>query len=683
MPAVSWAAVKRSSRRLDLRGAVTLPTAAAMAGVFVLAGPVTAASASAAVPGTQPAWATASAARGATAPSGRVTSTVFLAGQNEAGMAAYAQAVSDPNNASYHDYLTTAQYQARFGATAAQVSTVESWLRGAGLTITGSDAQSVTVSGTVAQTEAAYGTTLENYQVGGSVYYAPNANAKVPASVASDVLTISGIDNMPIVAKPSSLLGEESTALVQGVTGVKAAESTGSDGAPFLGPTPCSSYYGQQVDTTDPAFNGSSQNPYAICGYVPSQLRSAYGVSLSGLSGRGVTVAIVDAYGSSTIQADANQYATNHGDKAFKPGQFTESVTPSQWTNEAACEGPGAWAPEETLDVEAVHSMAPNADVHYYGSNSCEDADFLAVFDKIVDTHSADIVSDSWGGVVYSTTGDEPTATIAEYTHDFQQAAIEGISFQFSTGDCGAEDPATGCGANDTSTTPQADFPDSDPWVTAVGGTSLAIGKQGQQLWNTVWGTDASVDTGTSWESLGWIYGGGGGTSAIFPQPFYQKGVVPASLAETLPDGTAAPGKDRVVPDVSMDADPFTGFLIGETQTLPDGTTGYAESDIGGTSLACPLFAGLQADAMQAQGGRPIGFADPAIYAKYSSPAFSDVANSGPGVHAANILPPFEGDPAIAVTFGDDQLLKATRGYDDATGVGTATPLYLLLSYLW
>jgi subtilase family serine protease len=683
MPAVSRAIVNCRSWRPGLRGAVTIPTVAAVAGVLVLAGPVTAASASAAVPGTQPAWATASAARGAASSAEKVASTVFLAGQNEAGMVSYAQDVSDPSNALYHDYLTPAQYQTRFGATAAQVSAVESWLRGAGLTITGTDAESISVSGTVAQTDAAYGTTLDNYQVGGSVYYAPNSNAQIPASVASDVLTISGITNMPIVAKPSGLVGEVSTSLVPGVTGVQATESTGSDGSPFLGPTPCSQYYGQKVDTTDPAFDGNSTNPYAVCGYVPSQLRGAYGVTQSGLTGRGATVAIVDAYGSPTILSDANEYATNHGDKAFKGSQFTESVTPSEWTNEAACEEPSGWAPEETLDVEAVHSMAPNADVHYYGSNSCEDADFLSVFDTILNTHSANIVSDSWGGVVYSSTGNEPTATIAEYTHDFEQGAIEGISFQFSAGDCGAEDPATSCGSNDTSTTPQADFPDSDPWATSVGGTSLAIGKNDQQLWNTVWGTDAWADAGTSWEALGWIYGGGGGTSSVFSEPWYQKGVVPSSLAKTLPDGSTVSSPMRVTPDVSMDADPFTGFLIGETQVLPDGSTGYGESDIGGTSLASPLFAGLQADAIQAQGGRPIGFANPAIYAKYGSPAFSDVANSGPGVHAANILPAFDGDPAIAVTFGDDQLLKATRGYDDATGVGTATPYYLLLSYLW
>jgi subtilase family serine protease len=290
------------------------------------------------------------------------------------------------------------------------------------------------------------------------------------------VLTVSGLDNMPLKMTTSSLVGQVTTSVAKGVTGAEATASKGSDGATFLGPLPCSAYYGQIKDTTDPAFNGATGYPYAICGYVPSQMRGAYGVDETGLTGRGVTVAIVDAYGSFTMLADANQYATNHGDPAFRSGQYVESVTPSQWTDLSTCQGQAGWAGEETLDVEAVHAMAPGAKIHYYGSNSCNDPDFLKVFDTIVDQRSADIVSDSWGGVIYSTTGNESPSAIAEYTHTFQQGAIEGISFQFSSGDCGAEDPSTGCGQNDTSTTPQADFPTSDGWATSVGGTSVAIG---------------------------------------------------------------------------------------------------------------------------------------------------------------------------------------------------------------
>ncbi|HEV2640780.1 MAG TPA: S53 family peptidase [Actinocrinis sp.] len=667
--------------RPGARSAAALPAAMALAGAFALAGPVaSAAAATVAVPGTQPAWATASAQRGAVAAGTPVTTTVYLAGQDQAAMTAYATAVATPGSASYHHYLSAAQFQARFGTTAAQVKAVTAWLQSAGLKVVGSNGQSVTVAGTAAQTEAAYGTRLDDYAVQGKIFRGPTGDAQVPTSVAGSVISVVGLDDAPVTMKPASLVGQESTAAVAGLSKAPAEQSTGADGSTFLGPTPCSAYYGQAVDTTEPAINGSTDNPYTVCGYVPAQVRGAYGVTATGLTGKGVTVAIVDAYGSPTIEADADQYATNHGDKPFGKGQFSQTVTPAQWIDQDECQGAAGWAPEETLDVEAVHAMAPGAKVHYYGANSCNDPDWLSVFKTIVNTHSADLVSDSWGGVVYSTTGNEDPAVEAEYNQVFIQGAIEGIGFNFSSGDCGAEDPATGCGNADTSTTPQADFPTSDPYVTSVGGTSLAIGKNNQQLWNTAWGTDAWVEeTAGTWTDFGWQYGGGGGTSGTFSQPWYQKGVVSKKLAETLPSGTATTSPMRVAPDVSMDADPTTGFLSGMTQSLPDGSIGYGESDIGGTSLACPLFVGLQADAMQGQFGIPVGFANPAIYAAYGSPAYTDVTDSGPGLKAYNMIPQDGPYAPAAFDFGDDQLLKATKGYDDATGVGTPSPWYLLL----
>ncbi len=672
--------VSRISARSGLRAVAAVPTALALAGAFAIVGPVaTASAATISVAGTHPDWAAASADRGAVASTSTVDTTVYFAGKDPAALNAYAAEVSDPSSAAYQKYLTPAQFESRFGATPAQVASVETWLRSSGLTVTAVDSHSVTARGTAAATEKAYGTKLDEFAVKGKDFRAPTANVRVPSAVSSAVLSVTGLSNMPETVKPASLVGQVSTPAVAGVSAAKAKQSTGKDGAVFLGPTACSTYYGQLTDKTDPAFKGKADNPYAVCGYTPSQLQGAYGVAGTGLTGKGVTVAIVDAYGSSTMKADANQYAVNHGGKAFAKGQYTQTVTPSKWTDESGCEGQAGWAPEESLDVESVHSMAPGAKIHYYGANSCNDPDFLADFTSIVDNHSADLVSDSWGGVIYSSTGNEDPSVLAEYTQIFEQGATEGISFNFSAGDCGAEDPSTACGSADTSTTPQADFPTSDVYATSVGGTSLAIGKNNQAEWNTDWGTDAWVLSGKTWQAAGYQYGGGGGTSDSFAQPWYQAGVVPTKLAETLPDGVNVGTKMRVTPDVSMDADPTTGFLFGMTQALPDGSTGYAESDIGGTSLACPLFVGLQADAMQSQGGRPIGFANPAIYRSAGTPAITDVTATSAGAKAVNTLPAYDGYPAIVFNFGDDGLLKAGKGYDDATGIGTPSPAYLWL----
>jgi subtilase family serine protease len=272
---------------------------------------------------------------------------------------------------------------------------------------------------------------------------------------------------------------------------------------------------------------------------------------------------------------------------------------------------------------------------------------------------------------------------MAEYTAIFEQAATEGIEVAFSAGDCGDEDPSTACGANDTSTTPQADFPTSDPWVTSVGGTSVFIGARNRYDGATVWGDDAYVLASGSWESVGWQYGGGGGTSQVYPQPLNQRGSVPTTLAETLPDGSSVAQPMRVAPDVAMDADPFTGFLFGMTQVLPDGSAGYAESDIGGTSLASPLFAGLVADGVQSR-ELPRGFMNPLLYLYYHLAPWRlhDILPVGSSV-PYDALPAYAGSPAILVRLGDDQALKATVGYDDATGVGMPDSLFLSGPALW
>src|SRR6202044_492690 len=97
----------------------------------------------------------------------------------------------------------------------------------------------------------------------------------------------------------------------------------------------------------------------------------------------------------------------------------------------------------------------------------------------------------------------------------------------------------------------------------------------------------------------------------------YQSGTVPKSLSEHLLTGGTSTTPMREVPDVAMEGDLYAGTMVGFTQTLPDGSTGYGEAGYGGTSVATPLFAGEQADAQQAQGGEAIGFANPEIYQRY------------------------------------------------------------------
>ncbi len=192
----------------------------------------------------------------------------------------------------------------------------------------------------------------------------------------------------------------------------------------------------------------------------------------------------------------------------------------------------------------------------------------------------------------------------------------------------------------------QVDWPTSSPWVTSVGGTSLAIGPFDNYEFETSWGTllDPLASNGRSWQYTppglypDWYDGSsGGGVSTYFPQPPYQAGVVPYSLATAVPEGSTSTPM-RVVPDVSALADPSTGFLVGQTTLQPNGTTyAFSLSRIGGTSVSCPTFAGIEADAQQAA-GHPLGFANPAIYRRYGTDAFRDVTDHPFGIaHLAEV----------------------------------------------
>ncbi|MFF0460170.1 S53 family peptidase [Streptomyces mexicanus] len=638
------------SNRATVRAGVSLAATLPMvAGALVLGIPAAHAadhSGRGALAGTKPVWATAKADKGATSDSAQVDARVYLAGRDAAGLAAYAKAVADPSSPQYGKYLTARQAQQRFGATEAQVAAVKSWLTSAGLKVTSVTPHYVAVSGDVAAAEKAFGTQLHNFAKGSKTYRAPARAASVPESLKGAVLTVTGLDNAPHKANHKDQLPPPD--------------------AVFKNAGPFSSYYGSNIASTLPEAYGQ-KIPYAVKGYTGKQLRSAYGAGT--YTGKGVRIAITDAYASPTIAFDAATYAKKNGDAAWKTGQLHQ-VLPKNYTKTEEC-GAAGWYGEETLDVEAVHAVAPDADVTYVGAASCYDDDLLDSLSKIVDNHLADIVSNSWGDIEANQTPD----LAAAYDQVFQFGAVEGIGFYFSSGDNGDEVAHTG--------TKQVDTPANSAWVTAVGGTSLAVGKGDTYLWETGWGTEKATLSadGTSWEGFPGAYtsGAGGGTSRTVPQPYYQKGVVPNALATA----NNAAG-NRVVPDIAAIADPNTGFLVGQTQTFPDGSQQYSEYRIGGTSLAAPVIAGVQALAQQARGGKAIGFANPAIYAQYGTKVYHDVVDRPTGkdlavarVDYVNGIDDADGLSVSVRSLGKDSSLKAVKGYDDVTGVGSPAKGYV------
>lgn len=595
-----------------------------------------------ALAGTKPVWATAKADKGATSNSAQVSARVYFSGRDAASLAAYAKAVSDPSSPMYGKYLSAKRTQQLFGATKAQVAAVKSWLTSSGLQITGVTQHYVSVTGDVAAAEKAFGTQLHNYAKGSKTYHAPSMTASVPESLKGAVLTVTGLDNAPHKANHDDQLPPPD--------------------AVFKNAGPFSSYYGSNVADTLPSAYGS-KIPYAVQGYTGKQLRAAYGAG--SYTGKGVRIAITDAYASPSIAFDAGTYAKKHGDAAWSTGQLHQ-VLPKNYTKTTEC-GAAGWYGEETLDVEAVHAVAPAADVTYVGAASCYDDDLLDSLSKVVDNHLADIVSNSWGDIEANQTPD----LAAAYDQVFQFGAVEGIGFYFSSGDNGDEVANTG--------TKQVDTPANSAWVTAVGGTSLAVGKGDKYQWETGWGTEKATLSadGKSWTNFPGAFtsGAGGGTSRTVAEPYYQQGVVPNALAKA----NNAAG-NRVVPDISAIADPNTGFKVGQTQTFPDGSQQYSEYRIGGTSLAAPVIAAVQALSQEAHGGKALGFANPVIYSKYGSKLYHDVMDKNLAVARVDFVNGFDAADGLAVSvrsLGKDSSLSAVKGYDDVTGVGSPAPGYV------
>jgi subtilase family serine protease len=577
--------------------------------------------------------------QGNAAAKGRSSFRVYLApnGGLDALKAQVAK-VSDPQSASYRHFISAKQFHAQYDASAASAAKVSSWLESNDLKVTSTAAHRryLSVTGTNAAVEKAFSTSIKKYRHHGQTVQANSSPVAVPADIASLITTVKGLDTTPHKIQHA------------------APPSTG-----FRNARPCSKYYGQvaasvkaDYKTPLPKFK-SKTLPYAVCGYTGAQYRAAY-ENNSSLTGKGVTVAITDAYASPTIAKDASKYATNHGDGTYRTGQLVQS-TPAKFRKQADCD-PSGWYGEETLDVEAVHAMAAGSNIAYYASASCYDDDFLDTLAKVVDDDLASLVSNSWSDVEEAESAD----SVAAYEDVFLQGAMQGISFLFSSGDNGDEVASTAL--------KQVDYPASDPYATAVGGTADAIGPDGKFIFQTGWGTQKyslSADS-TKWEPAGYLYGAGGGESVLFNRPSYQDGVVNSSY--------------RSVPDVGLDADPNTGMLIGQTQKFSDGVK-YDEFRIGGTSLASPLFAGMTALRAQKAGGR-LGTLNPSIYANATSGAFNDVKGTPPD--AGNVRADYaNGEDASdgilysVRTFNQDSSLAVKKGWDNVTGVGSPNQKWL------
>lgn len=273
---------------------------------------------------------------------------------------------------------------------------------------------------------------------------------------------------------------------------------------------------------------------------------------------------------------------------------------------------------EVMLDIQTAGSCAPGARLVMYFTEFTEQGWVDAIVKAVHDNqNNPSVLSISYGNP--EDVGDRglwTNSAINAVNRAFQVAAYKGITVCCSAGDQGSTDldPNLSDGAS------HVDFPASSPYVLGCGGTRLES-KNGSITAETVWNNDPSSATG-------------GGVSALFPLPKYQRYV-------SVPRSTN-PGHriGRGVPDVSGLADPETGVMIMNVDGTPE------KYPVGGTSLTTPLWAALIARINQAL-GVPVGFLNPILYKYCASGVLRDI------------------------TVGDNGTYAAAAGYDAVTGLGS------------
>ena len=406
------------------------------------------------------------------------------------------------------------------------------------------------------------------------------------------------------------------------------------------------------VSPRQPATQAQCEQAFTAPCYGPDQLQTAYNehpLFNAGITGAGQTIVIVDSFGSPTIQADLAVFDAQYNLPAppsFKIIQPAGAVPPFDPTD---ANGDVGWAGETTLDVEYAHSMAPGANIVLV-ETPVDETEGTAGFPQIVKAenyvvnhHLGQVISQSFGATEQTFPS---AASIQGLRSAYFNAARNHVTVLAATGDAGATDDANAAGTL-LYTHRAIDWPSSDPLVTAVGGTQLALLTTGQRtqadrVWNdstnyalndAFFGTPGPTATAT-----------GGGVSTVFARPSYQNSVA------------GVVGDQRGVPDISMSA--ACSGLVNVYQSFPGEPAGWYVAC--GTSEATPLFAGIVALADQVA-GHSLGLINPALYAMSAAkaPGLVDVTA---GNNTVSFL-----QPTLVTVKG----FRAGPGYDLASGVGT------------
>ncbi|MGN6118933.1 MAG: S53 family peptidase [Rhodanobacter sp.] len=537
-----------------------------------------------------------------------VTVSLMLRLRHEAELENYVRQTATPGSANFQKFLTTAQFAERYGATDAQIAKVQGYLSQHGLQGELLDSHLViSVRGTIGQFSQLFGTPVHNYvsRKTGQRFHRPARPLVMPVGLGDNVILASGLSNeWHYVPHHTSKLPVTNLRLANPPTTLSAQARAAATGNPTATGVP-----GQYTV-------GDVANLYNI---NPLYRR--------GITGKGSTLAIVTL--ATFDPSDAEDYWTAIG-LDTKPNRITQvHVDGGGGTN---------GADETTLDVQQAGGLAPQANIIVYDAPNAGSG-FVDAFARAVSDNRADSISASWGlGEIFNfaalnvdgarNTDTTDVGDLRAYHQIFLEAAAQGQSMFAASGDSGAYDTVralgTGDGPGEFSAPLTVDAPASDPYITAAGGTTVPVkfvNSSGQVVLSidqeSVWGWDYLLPFVPSRDYV-FSVGGGGGVSVYWRQPMYQlftSGMERSEKNQELTYNDPATGpytylklpgnfKGRNLPDISLNADPETGYLLVFQGGL------YSS---GGTSFVAPQLNGITALLRQSTGHR-IGLWNPHMY---------------------------------------------------------------------
>ena len=361
-----------------------------------------------------------------------------------------------------------------------------------------------------------------------------------------------------------------------------------------------------------PSYEGSGE----LEGLSPEDLRSAYKFPKEG--GEGQTVAIVDAYNYANAQADLEVYRKKYGlpkcaEEVGKEASCFRKVNQKGEEGKPPAEESSEWVLETALDLDMVSASCPKCHILLVEANNAKLENLLLAVQEAA-VKGAKVISDSWGSPESSgEAGDD---------HYLVHA---GVPVLFGSGDSGY-----GVG-----------YPSASPDVIAVGGTSLKRAKNSRE-----------------WSEEAWSGAGSGCSRYEIEKPAWQ---------------TDVGCSDRTVADVSAVASPETPVSLYDSYGTKEekgekkGKEGWRL--LGGTSVATPLVAGIEAQASK------YALSLPAADVFYFDPgALFDVTSGSNMVEGEPCRAPAE-DPVVR-----EYECHAGVGYDGPTGNGTPDGLITVTS---